>query len=121
MKIEKECNGIRLLSSIDSLADYESDGPAARKPVLVGCLHRHCDYQKQIEALQKMSESFGEQLDIFLLTIPTLKVFMEKYRVLGTPTFLILVAGKEQGRLLGQSKSEDLRDFVLQTLPGFHQ
>jgi hypothetical protein len=120
MKIKNQCNGIKLLTSINALTDFEAVGSEAPKPVLVGCLHNNFEYKEQVEALQHISQTFGDQLEIFLLDVPLIKAFMQKFRIFGTPTFLILLAGQEKGRLLGQTKSEDLRDFVLRILPGFH-
>jgi hypothetical protein len=116
MKIKKHYNGIKLLSSINTMGDYEADGPAAHKPILVGCLHKNFEYKEQVEALQHILQNFGEQLEIFILDVSLLNAFMEKFKVFGTPTFLILLAGKEKGRLLGQTTSDDLKDFVLKTL-----
>jgi hypothetical protein len=120
MKIKDHCNGIKLLTSIDALTDFEAGEPEANKPVLVGCLHKNYEYKEQVEALQTISQSFGGQLEIFLLDVPLIKAFMQRFRIFGTPTFLILLGGQEKGRLLGQTNSEDLRDFVLRILPGFH-
>jgi hypothetical protein len=120
MKLKKQCNGIKLLTSINTLTDFEVDGSEAQKPVLVGCLHKNFEYKEQVEALQNISQTFGDQLEIFLLDVPLINAFMQKFRIFGTPTFLILLAGQERGRLLGQTKSEDLRNFVLRILPGFH-
>lgn len=120
MKIKDQCNGIKLLTSINALTDFEVGESEAQKPVLVGCLHKNFEYKEQVEALQAISQTFGDQLEIFLLDVALINAFMQRFKIFGTPTFLILLGGKEKGRLLGQTKSEDLRDFVLRILPGFH-
>jgi hypothetical protein len=119
MKIKDQYNGIKLLTSINALTDFEVGDSEAQKPVLVGCLHKNFEYKEQVEALQTIEQTFGEQLEICLLDVSLIKAFMQKFKIFGTPTFLILLAGKEKGRLLGQIRSEDLREFVLRILPGF--
>jgi hypothetical protein len=41
-----------------------------------------------------------------------LERFKKNYSVVGTPTFLLLVEGKERGRMLGLADQEMLTDLI---------
>lgn len=98
------------------LEDFEKQVIQENRPVLLLCAYRDLDYQKQLDIMEGIYNSYGEGLVMCVLEEEFIKVFMERYNIKGTPTFLIFVGGCEKGRMLGQADPERLRDFVLETL-----
>lgn len=96
--------------------NFERDVIEENRPVLLLCMYRDAEFQKQIEIVEALDNSYGEGLKTRVLEEGFIEVFMERYGIKGTPTFLIFAGGSERGRMLGQASAEALRDFVSQTL-----
>ena len=80
-------------------------------PVLVACLNQ-TTYRRQLKALIELSEAFNEGLKIYITRDATLNVFINVADITGTPTYILLWNGVEQGRLLGEADAERLKNFV---------
>lgn len=98
------------------LENFEKDVLKENRAVLLLCMYRDTEFQKQVEIIEALHNSYGEGLKTCVLEEEFVEVFMERYSIKGTPTFLIFVGGREKGRMLGQASPETLRDLVLQTL-----
>lgn len=99
------------------LDNFESEVVNEWRPVLLACLHLSPDFKQQVEALKGLSKISGEALKVCLLDMDSIGAFRQKLGIAGTPTYLILHRGKEEGRMLGQADRESLTAFVLKTLP----
>lgn len=89
--------------------NYESEiFHEGEKPVLVACLHRGEGFRDQVRVLKSMHKSLGEEVKICLIHEDFMTVFMKIHGVIGTPTYLIIEAGKEKDRILGETDKETL-------------
>lgn len=87
------------------------------RPVLVLCMSKDKSFAAQMSEIKKIQSACSRYLKICLLDEDFLGVFMDRYSVKGTPTFLVFDKGKEQERLLGSVKYQDLVRFILRVLP----
>ncbi|MFH2130768.1 MAG: thioredoxin family protein [bacterium] len=99
------------------LDDFSREVLGEVRPVLLLCLSKDPSFFSQMSEIDKIQSEYGRFLKVCLLEEDFLSVFMERYQVKGTPTFLIFSSGKEQERLLGRVDHQDLARFILQTLP----
>jgi len=100
------------------LDNFSSDVLGEVRPVLLLCLSKDASLEAQISEAEKVHQAYWRSLKTCLLKEDFLGAFMERYRVRGTPTFLIFSNGEERQRLLGKSSYQDLQQFIVQTLPG---
>lgn len=91
---------------------------AEEKPILLLCMPRDSSFSSQVEDLERLQHEFENVLKVCFLEEEFLGAFMERYKVLGTPTFLVFSNGDERERLLGQVSQRDLKLFVHQALAG---
>lgn len=103
--------------SLVGLDDFQKEVLTEVKPVLLLCLSKDKSLQAQMSEIEKIQSEYGRFLKICLLDEDFLGVFMERYNVKGTPTFLIFSDGKERERLLGRVNHQELTRFILQALP----
>ena len=88
-----------------------------KRPVLLACPHRYFEFSEQIEVLKSVAKRYGEALKVCMLSEDFIRAFSEKFGIEGAPTFLILNAGEEINRMLGNADKETLIAFISQTLP----
>jgi len=106
-------SGIRLVGP----EDFEEEVLKKKWPVLVLCIHNDLEIEGQIEVVKDVTaKAHAEKLDVCLLEDECIGIFREKYKVGGTPTFLIFDKGREIGRLLGQAETATLEEFLSRTL-----
>lgn len=87
------------------------------RPVLVLCMHRDSEFQKQINIIEGICRRYGERLKACLMVEEEfIGTFKEKLNVKGTPTFMIFIGGTEKGRMLGQAEENVFKDFVSRAL-----
>ena len=109
----KNKSGIRLVGS----EDFEDEVLKKKAPVLVLCIRNDSEIEGHVEVVNHVTaEPHGETLHVCLLEEEYLGIFREKYKVSGTPTFLIFSHGKEIGRLLGQIDGTTLKEFLSKML-----
>ena len=87
-----------------------------QRPVLLACVHPGLESRVQEEIFQGMSEIYVSALKICLLDVARVSELSEKLGIVGTPTFLIFLGGKEIGRMLGRKDKETLQAFVLRAI-----
>jgi thioredoxin-like negative regulator of GroEL len=93
--------------------NFEQEVIAEEKPVLVLCMPRDIEFAGQLELLEDVARQHGEDLKIGFLEEEFIDAFKKIYDVLGTPTFLIFIEGKEKRRLLGLADHETITAFIL--------
>lgn len=92
--------------------NFEHEVTTEKKPVLLLCMPRNEDFPKTLGIIEEIAKRHGKELKVCLLEEDYIATFKEQYRVVGTPTFLVLVRGKERKRLLGFVDEQTLSSFV---------
>jgi thioredoxin-like negative regulator of GroEL len=92
--------------------NFEQEVVSEGRPVLLLCMPRDEEFFEQVKVLEAVAETYGQALKVGLLE----DEFMERFRldlgIRGTPTFLLLVKGKERGRMLGLADQQSLTHFI---------
>lgn len=86
---------------------------AAKKPVLLLCMPRDDEFPQQVKVIEDIARKYSHELKVGLLEEEFIEAFKKNYSIIGTPTFLILVEGKERSRMLGLADQETLTDLIL--------
>jgi thioredoxin-like negative regulator of GroEL len=92
--------------------NFEQEVVSEKRPVLLLCMPRDEEFLKQVKVLEDVAETHGQALKVGVLEDEFIERFREDLGIRGTPTFLILVQGKERGRMLGLADSASLTDFI---------
>lgn len=100
-----------------SAENFNREVLAEDKPVLLLCVPKDSTFSGQMSVIETLQHDFPQSLKICLMNEDFLAVFMERYQVRGTPTFLVFTGGRERERLLGRATEQDLKRFVQQALP----
>ncbi len=85
---------------------------AERRPVLLLIMPRDDQFPQQLKLIEDIARRYGEVLKVGVLQEESIEAFKRDYGILGTPTFIILVEGKERGRILGLADRETLTDLI---------
>jgi thioredoxin-like negative regulator of GroEL len=88
-----------------------------KTPVLLICLARDDSFSTQLTVLQDIAKKYGRELKVGLLAQDSMKTFKERLRIVGTPTFLLMIEGKEINRILGVSDRKVLTELIDKHLP----
>jgi len=100
------------LVSIIRSENFEQEVIVEKRPVLILCMPRDEEFPNQLKVIEAIARKYSNELKVGLLDEEFIKPFKENYSVVGTPTFLILVQGKERGRMLGLADQETLTDLI---------
>jgi len=90
--------------------DIELEGESA--PLLVAFLKRNERFAFQAKALERVEQAFGDRVRCFLFNADYLDTALERFAVKGTPTFILFDGGREVSRLIGESDSDALDEFL---------
>ena len=100
------------LVSLIRSEDFEREVFAEKKPVLLLCMPRDEEFPQQLKVMEDIATKYGQQLKVGVLEEEFIEAFKKNYNVVGTPTFLLLVEGKERARMLGLTDQETLMDLI---------
>ena len=103
---------MKTLVSLIRSENFEQEVITEKRPVLVLCMPRDEEFPKQVEVIEVIARKYSTELKVGLLQEDFIEAFKKNYSVVGTPTFLILVEGKERGRMLGLADQEMLTDLI---------
>jgi thioredoxin-like negative regulator of GroEL len=92
--------------------NFEQEVVLEKRPVLLLCMPRDDEFYKQMKILEAVAETHGQALKAGLLEDEFIERFRQDLGIRGTPTFLILVQGKEKARMLGLADQASLTDFI---------
>jgi len=95
--------------------NFEREVFAEKKPVLLLCMPRDDEFPQQLKVMEVIATKYGQELKVGVLEEEFIEVFKKNYRVVGTPTFLLLVKGKEKARILGLADPEMLTGLISQS------
>lgn len=87
-------------------------------PVLVACLSADYNYTRQLNILRELAAIHEGACIIRQMNVEELCSSANGLHIGGTPTFLLFMAGKEQGRLLGFADVARLQLFIERVLSG---
>ena len=90
-----------------------------KETLLVVCMPRDEEFHKQLELIEYFAKSYNQTLKVGVLDEEFIEPFKKQYGVEGTPTFLILVEGREKGRLLGLADKDALCNLISKFEEGF--
>jgi thioredoxin-like negative regulator of GroEL len=94
--------------------NFEQEVVLEKRPVLLLCMPRDEEFFKQMKVLEAVAQTHEQELKVGLLEDDFLESFRQDLGIRGTPTFLMLVKGKERARMLGLADHASLTDFVKQ-------
>jgi hypothetical protein len=100
------------LVSVIRPENFEREVVAENKPVLLLCMPWDGDFPKQLELIEEIARKHSRDLKVGLLQEEFIETFKKNYGFVGTPTFLILVEGKERRRFLGLADKKTLTDLI---------
>jgi thioredoxin-like negative regulator of GroEL len=103
---------MKTLVSLIRSENFEQEVIAEKRPVLVLCMPRDEEFPKQVEVIEDIATRYSKELKVGLLEEEFIEPFKKKYSIGGTPTFLILVEGRERSRMLGLADQETLTDLI---------
>jgi hypothetical protein len=92
--------------------NFEREVVAEKKPVLLLCMPRDEEFPNQLKVLEDIATKYSQELKVGVLEEGLIEAFKKNYSVVGTPTFLMLVEGKERGRMLGLADQEMLTNLI---------
>lgn len=92
-----------------------------KKPVLLLCMPRDDQFAKQMDIVTQTVAKYEAPIKIALLDESFIGSFKKKYRVPGTPTYLILKEGKEISRSLGLTDEQMLRTLITDACLAMHE
>ncbi|BDQ33238.1 thioredoxin family protein [Pseudodesulfovibrio portus] len=90
--------------------DMELEGGSGL--LLVAFLKRNERFAFQAEAVERVEQARSGSVRCFLFNADYLDTAMERFAVKGTPTFILFDQGREVGRLIGESDSDALNEFL---------
>ncbi|MBN1381252.1 MAG: hypothetical protein JXA41_06235 [Deltaproteobacteria bacterium] len=86
---------------------------AEKKPLLLLCMPQDDQFSQQLRILKDVAVQYAPTIKTGVVSNDYIEVFKKKYGITGTPTFLILLEGKEKSRLLGLADHKRLMDLIL--------
>ena len=92
--------------------NFEQEVIAEKRPVLILCMPRDEEFPKQFKVLEDIATKYSQELKVGVLEEGLIEAFKKNYSVIGTPTFLLLVEGKERDRMLGIADREMLTNLI---------
>ncbi len=99
-----------------SVQVFEQELLGGELPLLVAFFHAEQSNHKERAALDALAGRFGPQLRIAVAELAHSPEYRNKYRILGTPTFLLFTQGAERDRILGKVDERTLQGFICQAL-----
>jgi thioredoxin-like negative regulator of GroEL len=87
-----------------------------KRLVLLVCMADDDNFSKQVKILEHVAARFGKELKVGLLAQDSLDIFKKRLQIIGTPTFLLMMEGKEISRILGVSDEQTLTNLIDQHL-----
>ncbi len=83
-----------------------------KKPVLLICMAQDDSFSKQLKVLQNVAGRYDKELKVGLLAQDSMEIFKKRLQIIGTPTFLLMMEGKEISRILGVSDEKTLTNLI---------
>ncbi len=94
--------------------NFEQEVITEKKPLLLLIMPPGGEFPAQVGLVEEIEKSHGAKLKVGFVQDYFISKVKEKYKITGTPTFLVLQEGKEKDRLLGLASRETLMSFILE-------
>lgn len=104
-----------MVKSIEPQA-FDMELQSSREPFLVAFLKKNERFLNQSRALDKASMDSEGKVRCYMYAVDYLETGMQRFKVKGTPTFLMFANGHEVDRLIGESDRETLDEFIRNAL-----
>lgn len=92
-----------------------------KKPVLLLCMPHDDQFAMQMDIVTETVSKYEGSIKIALLDESFIGPFKKKYAVPGTPTYLILMKGKEISRSLGLTDEQMLMSLIADACPAHNE
>ena len=92
--------------------NYEQEVTLENRPVLLLCMPYNKDFNVQVKIIEDIAQRHSKELKVGLVEEAFIEAFKKNLGIQGTPTFLILVEGKEKNRMLGLADKDSIQDFI---------
>lgn len=89
-----------------------------RRPVLMACIYRGYEFEKQMEVLGQLCDTYNDVMKLYYIDEDDRKIFMKTFNISGTPTYILFQNGQEIDRLLGNADVDTLQRFIKKAVPG---
>jgi hypothetical protein len=90
-----------------------STGNRREKPMLLmACVHRGEEMEEQKNVISDVSREIGSCLDVCVMDEEQDRLILKKYRIGGTPTYILFSDSEEKARLLGKVDARTLLHFI---------
>lgn len=96
---------------------FDIELQSSQEPFLVAFLKHNERFRDQSNILNETIKRYGDKVHCYLYDEDYLDTAMDRFRVKGTPTFLLFSEGREVDRLMGESDRETLDDFIKNSIP----
>ncbi len=106
----------RMVKSIEPHA-LDMELQSSSEPFLVAFLKKNERFLNQSRALDKASEDSAGKVRCYMYDLDYLDTGMQRFKVKGTPTFLMFADGREINRHIGESDKETLDEFIRSAIP----
>jgi thioredoxin-like negative regulator of GroEL len=103
------------LVSIIRAENFEREVIGEKKPVLLLCMPPDDEFPKQLKVIEDIATEYRQKLKVGILEEGLIEAFKKNYSVVGTPTFLLLLEGKERARMLGLADHRMLTNLISQS------
>lgn len=100
-----------MLKSLEPQA-FDMELSSSSEPFLVAFLKKNERFLNQSRVLDEACHEHAGAVRCYLCDVDYLETGMERFKVKGTPTFLLFANGEEVDRLIGESDRETLGDFI---------
>ena len=89
---------------------------SGREPILILCMPSDEQFSLQLKVLEEIAERYFKKIKVGWLKETLLETFKKNMNICGTPTFLMMLHGKEINRMIGIADQNTLDDFVIRSL-----
>lgn len=103
-----------MLPRVD-INNLESEVLGQDLPVLLACLQSGPTVEQE-ETLTAVHSGLDKTVKVLLVDEDSVEPFKNRFKVMGTPTFLLFHHGRERERMLGMADPDRLTSFVRSAL-----
>lgn len=97
--------------------EFDMELQSSDIPFLVAFLRKNERFLAQSRALDEASRDYTGRVRCYMYDVDYLDTGMQRFRVKGTPTFLLFSEGEEVDRLIGESDQDALDEFIHNAIP----
>lgn len=99
-----------------SLVEFEEHMLQLTQPLLLACLRLEVGHDQQLTILDDIAKNNADMLHVAVLDLSHDKRFKQVFKIMGTPTYILLKKGQELDRMLGKADAAALHTFLRQVL-----